>query len=472
MNKVNILQKKELENFNYFVRYIKKLICINHDKYGLETAGKIEYSSTPRFDSKHKNWNLLYNSSKTEYVFINKINGTNPIYKDITAPKAVIFKDKYAEFASKIINSLLNSHLENIKEIKKDFVRHIENKTEYSVYESSILGVFLHSNPVEIEIKNLNDKPAIIELIPVKIDEIESLIYKKPLLQFNLEYYGLKAKFKIDKTVGYTSYYENKEEHLLLNILKLFFVANTKVLNWRIYTEPKEAQLCSYLSEGHNYKLPFRKILKKAEVNLLLKYYKEFREYLIKHNIFNYLIYDRDLDKYVSNDYRIQAISPYSVAIEYYNEALDIPLDKPNKIISTIIMGLEALFTTPDCDLAYTLRMRITTLFNVLNIANIDALNVINKGYSVRSDYAHGGTEREKRWKKLLRVGQFNDTEECVYYFLNVLRISVLIALILENDNLDITSMQELIDSIMLGDLKKKAYLKRKLTLYKNLFKF
>ena len=172
-----------------------------------------------------------------------------------------------------------------------------------------------------------------------------------------------------------------------------------------------------------------------------------------------------------------RTISPYSVALEYYNEALDISISQPNKIISTIIMGLEALYTTKDCDLAYTLRMRITALFNILGITDTSILNIIKKGYDVRSDYAHGGIYRKQKWKKLLEVGLFENDEECIRYFLNILRVSLLIVLILNNKTInnkkvDISYFQNLIDETMLGKQSAKIQIKKELKLYKNLFNF
>lgn len=470
-------QRKEIKNFNYFVQYIKELIFKNKEKYQLEAIGEIEFSVPKIFNSKKKCWDLLFSTSKNNKIYISKFNCINQVIEDIADIRAKNFKNQYSDFATKITESLLNSYDTNIKYIKQDFIRHISRQTEYSVYEISILGLFLRSKSFEIKIKNLNKVDIIIEFLPIKLEEIKNLLNTTNISPFHFESYGLKVKFKMNKSLGVTSYYEQEEASLLRNIFKLLYVSNVKILNWKTYTEPKTASLWGPGNDVNILNLPFRKILKQRDKNILINFYREIREYLIKQEILEHLKYNQKARMYQSIMTTQRTISPYSVALEYYNEALDISISQPNKIITTILMGLEALYTTKDCDLAYTLRMRITTLFNILGITDISILNIIKKGYDVRSDYAHGGIKRKQKWKKLLEIGQFENDEECIRYFLNILRISLLIALILNNKTInnkkvDISYFQNLIDETMLGEQNAKIQIKKELKLYKILFNF
>lgn len=470
-------QQKEIKNFNYFVKYIKELIFKNKEKYQLEAIGEIEFSVPKIFNSKKKCWDLLFSRSNNKKIFTDNINCKNLVFEDIVDIRAKNFKNQYSDFAIKITENLLNSYNTNIKYIKKDFIRHISKQTEYSVYEISILGLFLHTKSFEIKIKNLNNVDIIIEFLPIKLEEIKYLLNTTNISSPHFMCYGLKVKFKMDKTQGVTSYYEQEDAFLLKNIFKLFYVSNVKILNWKTYTEPKKASLWGPGNDVNLLELPFRQILKQRDKNIINVFYKEFREYLIKQDLLEHLQYNQNSGTYETIMNTQRTISPYSVALEYYNEALDISISQPNKIISTIIMGLEALYTTKDCDLAYTLRMRITALFNILGITDTSILNIIKKGYDVRSDYAHGGIYRKQKWKKLLEVGLFENDEECIRYFLNILRVSLLIVLILNNKTInnkkvDISYFQYLIDETMLGKQSAKIQIKKELKLYKNLFNF
>ena len=255
-------QRKEIKNFNYFVQYIKELIFKNKEKYQLEAIGEIEFSVPKIFNSKKKCWDLLFSTSKNNKIYISKFNCINQVFEDIADIRAKNFKNQYSDFATKITESLLNSYDTNIKYIKQDFIRHISRQTEYSVYEISILGLFLRSKSFEIKIKNLNKVDIIIEFLPIKLEEIKNLLNTTNISPFHFESYGLKVKFKMDKSLGVTSYYEQEEASLLRNIFKLLYVSNVKILNWKTYTEPKTASLWGPGNDVNILNLPFRKILK------------------------------------------------------------------------------------------------------------------------------------------------------------------------------------------------------------------
>jgi len=131
------------------------------------------------------------------------------------------------------------------------------------------------------------------------------------------------------------------------------------------------------------------------------------------------------------------------IAIDRYRDAMLLRNMTTEKIISTVIMGLEALYNHRDSEtIGFKLRIRVALVLCNFGFNGLDVAKKVNEGYSIRSKYAHGAMSD----KKISR-----DFEKDL---LNFLRMSILIFLQIDKTKSDFI---ELMNYSMYSDSHKRT---------------
>ena len=140
--------------------------------------------------------------------------------------------------------------------------------------------------------------------------------------------------------------------------------------------------------------------------------------------------------------YENKSITPTSVAYENYIESLN--ATNIFKRAAFAVMGLEAILTNKSSEISYSLQLKGTLLANILWGKNTDYhKNLLKKAYAIRSDYAHGNTNREKRLKGI--------EQRSFTFFLQELLRSLILTNVLEQGNLDFDALT---DASLLKDFR------------------
>lgn len=460
------------EDFNYFVKYLKTSVN-NHYKDLSKKIRKPIFENDLKQDKKTGDWNLASHFSNNcllnywEYDTCNEIKNRLKVSKNERIKNVV----KNYHRTTQLISSVLNNDNYKIEILKKEFYRIKYDKQFIDTNRYYVYAIPLLTSNFEIKIIDSENKDINIRFCKVLPKNIERI-------------YALADKFFIDNTVDLmclglfidistaqiledrnykikeNTYKKDisqdtlgKEYKICEIILKLKKIASINS-NFVDFHEDGICNNCTLSHATNSKPICYSDMLKKTDIYGIKKFYNFFRNKIVDYKLINY------------NGNK--TISPFYVALEKYNEALNIPSYEIEKIVTYIVMGLEAIYTSKNNDLAYALRMRISAIFNMFlstKVSNIP--DIIKLAYNIRSDYAHGGTNREKNNKKLLE--QFNGNQkECVKTLLNILRISLNLILILDfgKTQKDITKFQEILDSIMTGDKLQYKEFKNKIKKY------
>ena len=111
-----------------------------------------------------------------------------------------------------------------------------------------------------------------------------------------------------------------------------------------------------------------------------------------------------------------------TIAYDRYSDAL---LEKGifEKRVSNAVMGLEAIYSNENLELAYKLRQRIAKTMSHFGKQPIDLLDVVKDAYAIRSTFAHGGLSEKKDRNRILK--RYISDQNFIISILDVLRISI-----------------------------------------------
>lgn len=470
------LNNNAIQNFELFIKKLRKIILrlIKNNEITPKYISKpINIATTKINDSGY--WEFGVPSPDDEKIKHWGCNIVPIIFKNLAKEE----QELYGPYISRIIFSLLNKDKKQLSDIKKEYQKVIDKQVLCNIHTFNTLGCMLLSSQFTIQISNKDNIPIKINFIPITPKDIQDILINNANLfhptSVDLMTYGLKIQSIIPqdietKTLDFEktklSFQNDKNINISFSeceiakiVLELFKPATINSFSWTCKTE---GQKCISPSGAVPIKnISYNSIIYKSDRILLKKDYEFFYKKLIEYRVINYL-----KEKAV--------ISPLYVALEKYQEALDVSALEFEKALTYIIMGLEALYTAKDDNLAYALRMRVATLLNLINQQSENILEIIKIAYNIRSDYSHGATNREKLIKKLLdKFNSSNAKYDCLIYFLNILRISIISALILDmgknvskKEN-NINVFQEMLDNIMIGNKTISKEFKEKLNNFK-----
>ena len=100
--------------------------------------------------------------------------------------------------------------------------------------------------------------------------------------------------------------------------------------------------------------------------------------------------------------------------------------------VMTAIMGLEALYSKDNAELAHKLSMRCAKSMSFCGLAPLEVLKTVKVGYNIRSKFAHGDPINNKDLNKY--TTEFSDHREIAVLLCNYLRISICAYTILKLD--------------------------------------
>ena len=389
----------------------------------------------------------------------------------------------YKPYLQDIIFSILRKDNKLFLKTLDEHKRVLLKQQLYNIRIYNTIGCSLFSSKFRVIVHNKDSIPIEISFIPTTTKDLVHIQYEdiynsyRPILA-DIMYYGLKIQFKIPQCIRKQVIKLDEKEFpidsdeaeklftpeccIAIRILKLFKPSSLSYFSWEYKTEGKP---CISPSGAIPQNITaFSSTITQTDSKILQRDYKFFYNKLLRYNTINY-----NREK--------QVITPVFVALEKYEEALKIPAIEFEKTLTYIIMGLEAIYTAKNDDLAYALRMRITTLLNLVNLKDEKTLDIIKLAYSIRCDYAHGATNRESLTRKLLKY--FNTKRakyDCLIYFLNILRLSIVTAIILDvgknisaKEN-DINTFHKSLDEIMTGDKSTANDIKSKLSKFRAWF--
>ncbi len=465
-----------IQDFELFIKKLRKIILrlMKNNEIAPKYISKPINTTTTKINDDGY-WEFGVSNPEEEKIEHWEWNIVPIIFKNLAKEE----QELYSPYISRIIFSLLNKDKKRLADIKKEYQKVINKQTLYNIHTFNTLGCMLLSPQFSIQIYNKDNIPVQINFIPISPEDIQEVLINKvnhfhptsvDLMTYGLkiqsiipqdietktlEFEKVKLPFQNDRNINISF----RECEIAERILKLLKPSTINSFSWTYKTE---GQKCiSPFGAVPIKNVSYNSIIYKSDRTLLKKDYEFFYKKLVEYKVINYL-----KEKAV--------ISPLFVALEKYEEALNVSALEFEKALTYIIMGLEALYTAKDDNLAYALRMRVATLLNLINQQSENILEIIKIAYNIRSDYSHGATNREKLTNKLL--DKFNSSKakyDCLIYFLNILRISIVSALILDmgknvskkENNVNI--FQEMLDNTMIGNKTISKEFKEKLNNFK-----
>lgn len=469
-----VIKKIYVDDFDYFVQYIRKII--KNKKYVPTTTKNPIFTNEILQDSITGIWNLECSYSDASTTKIWTDSQIEKIINDIEDEKALKIKSAYFLCRS-IIIAILNKNRKQLKKLKLEYNKIQNNETLYNINKYYEIACTLLTKEFSLQITNPYNQSINIEFQKVPFADIKKIMFseEKYNIHCNLMFLGLyliistkqeptikefqleskKIKTMVDK-------YPNTlktEIKICESILKLLALTSITYFFCE-YKNEGQKDGCSSLALGlkDEKNVIYTSTIDKKKKDLLRRDYKFLYNRIIEYNIFSY-----------KNNYEI---SPFYVAFEKYNEALNTSLNEIEKCITYIVMGYEAIYTAKGDDLSYSLRMRLATMLNIIGLKREDVLDIIKTAYSIRCDYAHGGINREKETKKIKSFFD-DDTSKCIEFLLNILRISLLVILILDygkkiKSDKNIIYFHKKLDTIMTGNTEIKNEIKDKILKFKN----
>jgi hypothetical protein len=141
---------------------------------------------------------------------------------------------------------------------------------------------------------------------------------------------------------------------------------------------------------------------------------------------------------------------PLGLAYERYCDAL-LRDNLFEKKVASAIMGLEALFlpTSSHSELIYRLSMNTGKIMGAVGENALEVKENMEKAYSIRSTYAHGGKVSKKEEEKIKE--KFGSTINFILIILGYLRISILVFIFL---GITKDALQRLLEEAMLEEAK------------------
>ncbi len=148
--------------------------------------------------------------------------------------------------------------------------------------------------------------------------------------------------------------------------------------------------------------------------------------------------------------------NPLNIAYYRYIEALE-NYQRRERAITFAVMGLEALILERGAELTHKFRSRLARLSSYLDFDPNDVYDILNRSYSIRSDFVHGNVSKPQRNKEK-RAEESKKQRICLETSLELLQICILIYLA-NGPSFSKESFIEYIDKTIIG-LNKKGEVK------------
>ncbi len=196
-----------------------------------------------------------------------------------------------------------------------------------------------------------------------------------------------------------------KRLRLFVQLLRLFDVGS---INYNFYEMKFDIITGGHMSAGssHGFLFPWKKyLLKSVDENRFV--------YFVNH-----LLKDKDLlDSY-------KGVNHVNIAFDRYSEALleNVSIERR---IANAVMGLEALLSTQNPEIKFSLSLRVSKLLSFLGFDPLSVKLFIGQAYNIRSKFAHGGHLTKEIKNKL--EAEFNGIDGFTITILNYLRICIVI---------------------------------------------
>jgi len=150
------------------------------------------------------------------------------------------------------------------------------------------------------------------------------------------------------------------------------------------------------------------------------------------------------------NYINLEFTNPLNIAYYRYLEALQ-HYNQRERAITFAVMGLEALILEKGPELKYKFCSRLAKMFSYLNSDSSDVYRILNRAYSIRSNFVHGKVSKPSTIEK--RKMESEKQRECLELSLKILQTCILIYLS-NGDTLSKKQLMKYIDNAMIGSDK------------------
>lgn len=384
--------------------------------------------SQPKFTKpiSAKQW-TLHNAHQIACDF--EAKGDTEIRKEFIPPKGRLLRD--------IIYANLHDNLDELERLKSVFSRNKEGSPLYCSIKFSLNGVGLEGNSFEFSFDDVRVILKHPNMRDLKDHYLENIKTQKYHSTENTP--TLIAEIIFEDKGDDTHRKAWRERDILWWTLSLLGVGSVRSDSSKITSE--NLNTCEAGGGGMVQDGRYFYCLNSAKLEVLQKLYPALRKGMVDAS-------------WVQGPFNSS-----QVAYERYTDSLYSAVYGSHlKNIAYAVMGLEALFVSDNTEVSYKLKMRASLLMKIIGHP-YDCSKLLSAAYNVRSGYAHGSTDFDKR---LIKAGKLISESDPSYnaqgqfscIILDILRLSLLFVLLADIDKQRGLSveLQECLDKVMQMD--------------------
>jgi hypothetical protein len=174
-------------------------------------------------------------------------------------------------------------------------------------------------------------------------------------------------------------------------------------------------------------------------------YFVKKSEEKVLHNFLNNLQPPKDIYHFLE-----KKVNHLTIAFDRYSEAL-LENTYPERKITNVVMGMEALFSSDSIELNFRLSTRVSKVLSFLGQDSLKTKETLLMAYKVRSTFSHGGHLDTGMKNKLER--EYSSVDNFLYLIANYLRIGLIVML---SCGLTKENLIKLIDNSLIDSEKNK----------------